>query len=347
MSRILAGLVVSLLFFSATVSTAFQPSDVPTEIAAGDTDALIAAMTRPGTHTILLTEGADYAFSSGLYTLFGSTALPIVSAGMDITIDGRGAVLRAAEPGFRILAVSGGGRLTLLNMTIRDATLYTNGGAAILNERGVLMLDAVHLENNRVENDSAYGAGTGGALYSFFGQTTIHDSVFIDNYAINYGGGLYSWDSDITIRGTRFEGNEAGQFGGAVGIRDEVSLSLVSGEGNVYTGNRAGLAGGAFYVESGALTESGAIIADNISPQATVLFNAASDDLVSVRPAVIRVNESDLAGVSPLIVQKVDGSTVDFDENWWGNAAGPAFGAVIGAGISTALPRSAAVGEVE
>jgi|GEM_PF-2104816 len=316
----------------------------PIEVPAGDVNALVAAMSLGGTQTINLSPDQEYLLTSSSYDLFGATALPIVFDGFDITIDRRGATLRATALGFRIFAASFNGRLTLRNMIIRDATLFTNGGAAVSNQGGFVTLDNVRMENNRVESDTAYGAGTGGAVYTFFGRTTIIDSFFIDNYAVNYGGALYGWDSEITISGTRFEGNEAGRFGGAIGTRDERSGTTVSGQDNLYSGNSAVQGGGAFYVESGGFNENGSVIADNTSAQGGVLYNAPSGDRPFAAPATIQVTGSDITGGStPLVVQQVDGSTLDFDRNWWGNADGPNPADLIGDGITVAQPRPVSV----
>jgi len=304
-----------------------------------DVGALRAAMELGGTQTINLAQGGEYVLLDGPYNLFSLTGLPIIRTGSNITIHGNGATIRANSVGFRIFGVDQG-TLTLKDLTLRDATLFSNGGAAISNSGGILTLENVRMENNRVESDTAYGAGTGGAVYTFFGRTTITDSAFINNYAINYGGGLYGWDSAITITGTRFEGNQAGRFGGAIGTRDERSDTTISGEENIYSGNSALQGGGAFYVESGGLTESNSLIANNNGGvQGGLLFSGASGELTFVNPSSIQVTQNDITGnSSPLVVSQGVGSTVNLDQNWWGTPSGPAPTDLIGSGISATNP---------
>src|SRR5690606_15051737 len=134
----------------------------------GDINSLIDVIEVGGEITINLAENGEYIFTEGIFGLYAPTALPDINSGSTVTINGNGATIRAAVSGFRIFSIEGG-TLTLNDLTIRDATIDTNGGAAISNGGGFLTLNNVQLENNRVEVDLGYGRGTGGAVYTYFG----------------------------------------------------------------------------------------------------------------------------------------------------------------------------------
>jgi hypothetical protein len=333
------------LFASGSV---LSQSDSVVDVPDGDVDGLIAALSgaamRPGgSFTINLAAEGDYALSSADFHLFAPTALPIIPSDVSVTINGSSAVIRALGEGYRLFGVDGGS-LTLSNLTLRDATLYGNGGAALVNVGGIVTLNNVRLEGNRVTIDMSFGSGIGGALYSFFGQTTINNSAFIGNAAILDGGALYSWDSAITVTATRFEGNQAGRFGGAVALRNERAFALFSGADNRYISNEALQAGGAFYVESGSLIERGALIENNQSDgPGGVLFSSPSGDPVERSAPMIQINNSRIIdNTSPLVAAYALDASVNLDGNWWGTPDGAAPTELVGSGISAASPLSVA-----
>jgi hypothetical protein len=125
----------------------------------GDVAALIAAMSMGGSSTIHLAENGEYVLTEASADLFAPTGLPIIASGSELTIYGHHAVIRAANSGFRLFGVDQG-TLSLSDLTIRDATLFTNGGAAVSNNGGIVTLTNVRMENNRVEVDTTYGRGT-------------------------------------------------------------------------------------------------------------------------------------------------------------------------------------------
>lgn len=250
---------------------------------------LIIAMQGSGTIEINLVANGDYPVAEGPYNDNGATGFPIVSVDKIITINGNGATIRATGSGFRLFAVVDG-NLTLNNLTLQDATLDTNGGAALLNVFGNVTINNVIFENNYLEVDEDFGQGMGGAIYNFGSQSnlTITDSVFRNNRAIKFGGALYNWDGVINITGSTFESNQADRFGGAIGQRG----GQTNGSDNIYRGNIASQNGGAFYIEGGTFSEIGAIIEANVSPGAKIFYNAASGEL-SGNPDSVNVTVTD------------------------------------------------------
>src|SRR5690606_29979430 len=130
------------------------------------------------TRTIQLAQGGEYVLDSDetyASSSFGWNALPIVSNGSNITILGQGATISAGVVGLRMLAVDQG-TLALHNLTLKNATLGSDisaGGAGIINVGGTLTLDRVTMENNKVQGQTRSGRGMGGAIYTYFGTTTI------------------------------------------------------------------------------------------------------------------------------------------------------------------------------
>lgn len=139
-----------------------------------------------------------------------------------LTADPADTVIDAATLGDRIFHITGiaGASVTLKNLTLQNATLDADNGAAINNSSiTTLKLVNVIVENNQTTNIGyVANAGLGGGIYNA-GILTIEDSQITHNIAnvdqedqraIYGGGGLYSAASGkVTISGTSFTKNLA------------------------------------------------------------------------------------------------------------------------------------------
>ncbi len=135
-----------------------EDRSLPSSYSAASTSALIAditaANTAGGSNTITLTAAATapYVLTAINNSTDGATGLPVIAANDNLTIVGNGDTIErstaSGTPHFRLLAVAGGGSLTLESLTLQggyDASGY--GGGAIFN-MGTLVLNGVTVQDN-------------------------------------------------------------------------------------------------------------------------------------------------------------------------------------------------------
>lgn len=136
-----------------------------------------------------------------------------------------------------------GATLTMTRSLMEGNSAGTNGGA-IWNDGTVEILQST-IGGNRA---GAYTTGHGGGIYGETGSnTTIVESLFVDNEAVGEGAGLLVWTgASATVTNSTFSGNTAGTFGG--GIENNGVLHLAS---STLTGNSAGTQGDAIDYSSG------------------------------------------------------------------------------------------------
>ncbi|GEM_PF-1827213 len=285
------------------------------QIADGDTQGLITAIQNAAGTTTEIELAADgyYAVDSGPFSVFAPTGFPRIGMDTNITIHGNGSIIEATQSGYRLFGVWDG-NLTLNNMTLRNATLGDNGGAAIVIVGSTATLNSVILEDNRVEGQTGEGRGIGGAVYSFFGNLNISNSEFRNNSAIKFGGAIFSWGSNVNISNTLFENNYAEQDGGAIGSRD----SDVLNNNNVYVSNEAFNDGGAIHIEGSIWTETGSLFENNTANSGGAVH--------SISNPTIMVNQSNFIDNTFTTVGSDTSGTLNFDNNWWGLPQGPADG---------------------
>ena len=157
----------------------------------------------------------------------------------------------ALTPGGGTLAVSGA---TFSSNVAGAEDLGTNSGGAIDmvgSDWDTTVTDALFFRNRVVGAREA----TGGALTVANGTFTVADSTFARNEAASEGGAFHAVRLGVSdpvgsFTNVRFIGNAAGAEGGAGSVK---SGGVVVTGGHVAQ-NRAGVAGGAFFVEGGLLS---------------------------------------------------------------------------------------------
>jgi hypothetical protein len=289
---IVAGAAVFAASATAQASAAAPgPAMVPCR-----SSALVTAINqanRAGTATLQLARGCDYVLTR---TVAEDDGLPPVTGKITI-IGGPGTqISRARSAGlFRILEVSSGGALTLVNLTVANGHLagvdgFDDEGAGIRNG-GTLDLRHVRLIANR--NDGGFGgglyvdggaratisdsdldgnsatSGSGGAVFSL-GDLAIDQSALAGNTADNGGGVLTLAGSTTQISRTAVNGNNATTQGG--GIQNQGAMVLT---GDQVTFNHAAQRGGGIFNPSpGTVTLQHTLVAfnspDNCNPQGTI-----------------------------------------------------------------------------
>lgn len=226
------------------------------------------------------------------------------SIATDIRIVGRGGtdkvVIKRSEapltPDFRLLTVTGSGRLSLENISIQNGKLPTipgspkNGGAIqvqggqleinnseFINNQGVVG-GALYLSNADesivtvhdslfLNNRSTSDFSGGGAILSGSGDLTIINSEFIDNHALTNGGAIrVTGDSTNVIRQSLFTDNASeGQGGGAIHVGSNATISIYD---STISNNTANFYGGGIGLEGGSnlsVSITNTTISDNLA----------------------------------------------------------------------------------
>ncbi len=185
--------------------------------------------------------------------------------------------------GGNVAAREGGGlwNQTGSTMTVRnDVLLDSNvahgdgaddGGGAIFNNGGTLIVENVTLWNNRATGAS----GSGGGLFVKTGEVTIRDSMISANVANRAGGGIEIIDGSLTLNEvmlggtTVFDANIAGPAGSASpgnggGIHVTGVATIVIDGGDV-VGNVAAREGGGLWNQVGSTmtVRNGTVISGN------------------------------------------------------------------------------------
>lgn len=189
---------------------------------------------------------------------FGDTGLPVINT--SITIQGNGSkIVRSKNAaGFRLIAVSASGDLTLENVTL-------SGGDGVGRIRGGAIADygSVTITDSVISGNTAF---EGGAVFVENGSLTITNSVITKNVA-NYGGGITNYSGVMTMTNSTLSKNKAllyhgnPSFGG--GLLSTTAQDTITG--SLITGNSASKGGG--------LAVYGATVVSN----STISKNSATD----------------------------------------------------------------------
>jgi hypothetical protein len=184
---VVALIVVPALFLAmpglarAATFTVVNPTQLST--------AITAANSIPGGNTI--------NFNASI-TL--SSALPAITSGSTLTINGNGFTLDGASS-FQILSVISGATLNLQFLTLKDGSV-TGSGGAILND-GTLTVTNSTLSANQATG--ALGLGFGGAIRND-GTLTVTNSTFSGNQANAgvgaAGGAIYNTGGTVSLKGS-------------------------------------------------------------------------------------------------------------------------------------------------
>ena len=175
-------------------------------------------------------------------------------SGGDVLVAGRSGltadVVLEANKGSRHFDVSGGGALTLRDLTLTGGDAPLDGGALQITNASVV-LDHVALEGNASATDGGAVAVSSGTL------TLIGGCTFDGNTAGDNGGAIVSESSVLEdVEGTTYTGNAAGDNGGALQITGgTATVQHATFDGNAaFEGGAASLTGaGTFVLEANAI----------------------------------------------------------------------------------------------
>jgi hypothetical protein len=261
-----------------TVNATVDHAEDACESSPGDCtvrDAIAAANAAPGADTITIPAGT-YGLSAGALRITGP-----------VTISGRAATPPAAtiDAGYgdRVLDVAGAaGAVTISYLTIaRGQSPDATGGSGLLQRGGTVTLDhdvfeghsnnlsggallqqggTLNVTDTEVRGGHAY---RGGGLFVAAGTANVSRTLWLSNDGTTGGGGaIYNAGGALTVADSTFADNSAGSsHGGAVYAAVPTTLSNVTFEANVASGNQAG--GSALWTDTTTTTTTANVLFGN------------------------------------------------------------------------------------
>lgn len=219
------------------------------------------------------------------------------------------------------------------------------GGGAFIEESATTFVECLFMGNSALQ---------GGAIFSVYASLTFIGCRFVENSAVMWsggavflgdsvaefvecvfarntagvGGGIYAVYSDLVLSGCLFESNTA-NFGGAVDLGDATLIA----EHCVISGNRAAYGAGGFYISNmparltnclltGNEAASGAALrVYDVNDQRQVLVenctladNLGSSAIHTFNGSGLKVTNSVLWGVTPIVVEEGDQPSVTYSD---------------------------------
>lgn len=192
-------------------------------------------------------------------------------------------------------------RPTLQNLVFTHNQAAEDGGALFVEGASTLILNQVTFSYNMAD------AGRGGAIYSI-GGVQLTDSSFVSNTASVNGGAVYVLESS-TIEDTTFEDNHALEAdGGAIYADQRLEIS-----GSTFMSNSAFLSGGAIYGADVEITTSEFMYNQVITGSGGALYTS---DAGLVMDTIFSHNSAQENGGAAYTNGAVEFDQVEFTENW-------------------------------
>lgn len=169
---------------------------------------------------------------------------------VDVLLDGDGHTITQTCAGERVLNASGGGALSLLDVTLTGGDAAGGSGGAVLSTGAVTITGATLTGNF---------AGFAGAVFTN-GTITIVDSELTLNKS-NANGGALAADGAISVSGSLLGFNTSGSFGGVM-LSGDITVTDSQFVDNVAESGGAIFAGGSLVVTDSTFEENDAIDGD-------------------------------------------------------------------------------------
>lgn len=226
----------------------------------------------------------------------------------DITILGGNQITLSGNYLTRLFYVIPGASLTLMDITLKNGYMTSNGGA--IHNSGTL-----ELHNVRINNSSTIASNGGGAISSF-GPVTIYDSLF--------------------------EYNSAG-LGGALALVSEAADAVLVNTTvrNNGTNRLDGLGGGIFLFDGADLTLSNSLVSMNFSGKGGGIYNDSSTSTITLNQG--SVISGNTVQYNPVLTENVGGGIYNagtlmvFDSTLKENQASFSGGAIYNTGTANLL----------
>ncbi|HEX6450808.1 MAG TPA: hypothetical protein VF060_15260 [Trebonia sp.] len=243
-----------------------------------DTPALIAAINAAnsgGGATINLAPKCTYKLTTAASpnTMLGDTGLPVITS--RITLNGYRTTIAGNDSTFRILMVTGSGKLTLQGLTITGGNTPGPGGG-IFNLEGMLVLNHTRITGNSSAGGmmSAGGGIASGTLGTGPTGTAVLNFSRVDhNTTSGSAGGILNHAGSLFLNGSKVDDNTAAQGGGGIasgtgGMGGPGSSILVVSFSQVEanTANGGPMAGAGGIANGGTATITGSEVEGNTAP---------------------------------------------------------------------------------
>lgn len=216
---------------SANTNTAvgFCPAGTSHDIITIAEDITLTEPLPPITGWITIQGGGHTISGDGKYRIFDVNGGSLTIKNLTLT---EGAAPTEERGG--AIRMRNGGRLNLLESTIRESYAASGGGIAMTSANDRLTVD----RSSFIRNESEFGKD-GGAILVDAGQVDIRNSRFSQNYGGFFGGAIKS-RSQVTVSNTTFDKNTA-LVGGAVlavidGVATMTHVTMVDNRGNKVDG---------------------------------------------------------------------------------------------------------------
>lgn len=220
-------------------------------------------------------------------------------------------------------------KLYVDNCIFINNTAAHNGGA-IDNGGNETELRYLLVNNSIFINN--YAGNDGGAITTIHGTTDIYNSYFALNSAFRDGGVIRGGIFTTTnIFSCIFDNNYAQEWGGAIYLypgAGQVRDSIISN-------NAAGIQGGGFLL-AGEMTVTGSIIANNTAEMGGAAYITEVNPLL---PANVIFNNNliygnDAINGSNIYIEKSSSTTINFNDNDWGNTSNVSDTIDVGPGLN-------------
>ena len=246
--------------------------------------ALVGAVNQANTArsaVLLLSRGCNYVLTTAAA---GDDGLPPVTGRITV-IGGSGTqISRSTSAGpFRILDVTTGGALTLVNLTVANGKL-----ASPINGGGILDLGSLALRNVRLTGNTAGSEGVGGALFVGIGAHATISGSELDGNSGGAGGAIFSL-GNLAINRSALDRNTTPANGGAI-FADASSATLISL--TAVTRNSAGIRGGGILNLGTMALRADRVTFNHASSEGGGIFNFGSGT-VSLRFTLVAFNTPD------------------------------------------------------
>jgi len=225
------------------------------------------------------------------------------------------------------------------NTTISNSDSPEQGGGIYLGAGCPSLLNndtfTGNLASPTVNPSDTDGDGSGGGLFTYgsetTGLTTITNSSFTNNTAVDNGGGAMVY-SGMSISGTSFTGNKAGAFGGGLFFGGGPYAGTITS--STFTTNS--LVGGSGQVYGGVYQEDGGGICSQSAESGTDTGGSQYGNLTMHYSRIHGNTGGHSTGLGIGCISGADQyATVNATNNWWG-----CNGAATGTGCDTAIAAS-------
>ena len=196
-------------------------------------------VTGDASSSVLDINAGDIVLKDVAVTGFSTQYTPVVLRGATVEVEDSSFTGNSSQE-------QGGGALVIAGDTSPDTSAfirdsYFAGNQTLADDGGAVLADS-NIEINGSTFEGNTSAQHGGAVAVTNGAVHISDSAFTDNSAAMNGGAVYARDFEAVSDHTSYVDNEASDDGGAVW-----ALSYTDSFQSLYSGNEAGLLGGAIY----------------------------------------------------------------------------------------------------